>query len=106
MSKGMTNNNPRGAGGKREGAGRKPDEVKALFEKILVDSKAFERLSKILKSDKTEDEVFIKAFALTADRAFGKAKESVSVGIDGNAAEFLDLLARADARAAHIPPQI
>jgi len=70
-------------GGKREGSGRKPDEIKKIFQDILVRSGALDRLEEILKTT-TDNDVFLKAFALTADRGYGKAPQPVeATGLDG-----------------------
>lgn len=58
--------------------GRPLDSVKHRFAEILEKSNAHERFRQILQ--KTEkDEVFLKAYELANDRAFGKSTQSIDV---------------------------
>lgn len=72
----LRHGNPTGHGGARKGAGRPADEVRDLFKGILERSGAHERLERILK-ETTDNETFLKAYQLSADRAWGKAAQSV-----------------------------
>ncbi len=59
-------------------SGRRPDAVRARFQRILEESGAHLRFHKILKQTE-KDETFIKAYELANDRAFGKAAQYVEL---------------------------
>lgn len=52
------------SGGKREGAGRKPDEFKAWIGGIVHNRAVRARFKRVLTSIKTEDNTFIRALEL------------------------------------------
>lgn len=58
--------------------GRPKDEVRHKFQMILEQSKAHERFRTILVQTE-KDEVFLKAYELANDRAFGRAEQSIEV---------------------------
>lgn len=77
--------------------GRPTDAVKHRFARILEESNAYEKFKQILIKTKKED-VFIKAFDLCHDRAFGKAPQSIEMELndvtDRPSTEELDIALR------------
>lgn len=61
--------------------GRPTDAVKHRFQRILEDSGSYEKFKYILRNTKKED-VFIKAFDLCHDRAFGKATQFIDMDLN------------------------
>ena len=61
--------------------GRIPDSIKHRFARILEESNSYEKFKQILIKTKKED-VFIKAFELCHDRAFGKAQQFVDMELN------------------------
>lgn len=61
--------------------GRPTDAVKHRFQRILEEANAYEKFKQILLKTKKED-VFIKAFDLCHDRAFGKAQQFVDLDVN------------------------
>jgi len=61
--------------------GRPTDAIKHKFARILEESHAYERFKKILAQTK-KDDVFLKAFDLCHDRAFGKPLQSVDMDVN------------------------
>lgn len=63
--------------------GRPTDALKHRFERILEEANAYEKFKQILIKTKKE-EVFLKAFDVCHDRAFGKPAQALEVtGADG-----------------------
>lgn len=61
--------------------GRPKDELKHKFKRILEESNAYEKFKQILIKAKKED-VFLKAFDMCHDRAFGKAQQFVDMDVN------------------------
>lgn len=78
------------AGGKREGAGRKPkaDEVKLIeaLDRHIDSEKVFDILQGLI------EEGNIKAIQIYLDRRYGKPKESVTLNSEGFNISFKDIL--------------
>ena len=68
--------------------GHQNEAIRHRFERILEESNAYDRLKMILATTKKE-EVFLKAYDLVANRAFGKPIQDVRpVDDEGNYAPF------------------
>ena len=61
--------------------GRPTDELKHRFARILEEANAYEKFKQILIKTKKED-VFLKAFDVCHDRAFGKAPQFVDMDLN------------------------
>ncbi len=59
-------------------SGRIKDEVRHKFQRIIEQSKADEKFGKILSYTKKQD-VFLKAYDMAHDRAYGKPNQSVDM---------------------------
>jgi hypothetical protein len=98
---GLKNGNPRGEGGAREGAGRKPDWLKKKAQKILSDKKLIEFLGDVASGKNVRALVAIdgtttvsapadikdrlRAVEILLDRGWGKPMQEIRpVDDDGN----------------------
>lgn len=90
----LRNGNPTGKGGHREGAGRKPEWLKAACQKIIVEKKLVQFLGKVANGEDMEQVVTdagvsiavpaavrerLKATEMLLDRGFGKATQIVGL---------------------------
>lgn len=66
-------------GGKREGAGRPTNWVRDTCATIIDKHKLFNELARIASKGKKENDR-LRAIEMLADRAFGKALQSVELG--------------------------
>lgn len=61
--------------------GRPKDALKHRFERILEETNAYEKFKQILSKTRKE-EVFLRAFDVCHDRAFGKAPQFVDMELN------------------------
>lgn len=61
--------------------GRPTDAIKHRFQRILEESNAYEKFKNILIQTKKQD-VFLKAFDMCHDRAFGKSPQFVDMELN------------------------
>lgn len=58
--------------------GRPTDALKHKFQRILEEAKSYEKFKHILKNNNKPD-VFLKAFEMAHDRAYGKALQAIDM---------------------------